>query len=61
MGEDRKAKQAYEMREERRYGRRRPRIALEDGIQRIGQKHGKTSAEMRRLCEDRTEWRKWIE
>ena len=61
MGEDRKAKQAYEMRVEGRYGRGRPRIMWEDGIQRIGQKHGRTLAEMRRLCEDRTEWWKWTE
>ena len=61
MGEDRKAKQAYEMRVEGRYDRGRPRITWEDGIQRVGQKHGRTLAEMRRLCEDRTEWWKWIE
>ena len=61
MGEDRKAKQAYEMRVEGRYGRGRPRITWEDGIQRIGQKHGRALAEMRRLCEDRTEWQNWIE
>ena len=41
--------------------RGRPRITWEDGIQIIGQKHGRTLAEMRRLCENRTEWRKWIE
>ena len=58
MGEDRKAKQAYEMRVEGRYGRGKPRITWEDGIQRIGQKHGRTLAKMK-LCEDRMEWRKW--
>ena len=31
MGEDRKAKQAYEMRVEERYGRGRPRITWENG------------------------------
>ena len=39
MEEDWKAKQAYEMRVEGRYGRGRPRIMWEDGTQRIGQKH----------------------
>ena len=57
--EDRKAK--HEMRVEGRYGRGRPRIMWDDGIQRTRQKHGRTLAEMRRLCKDGTEWWKWIE
>lgn len=61
MGDERKTKQAFEMRVEGRSGRGRPRTTWEDGIQRIGQKHGRTMVEMRRMSEDRTGWKRWIE
>lgn len=61
MGEERKAKQVFEMRVGGRSGRGRPRITWEDRIERIGQKHGKTVMEMKRISEDRSKWRKWIE
>ncbi|PSN47962.1 hypothetical protein C0J52_10334 [Blattella germanica] len=50
-----------EMRTEGRIGRGRPRLKWEDTVERIGQKRGKTMVELRRMCRDRDQWRRWLD
>ena len=61
MPEERKPKQIMEMRTEGRIGRGRPRLKWEDTVERIGQKRGKTMVELRRMCRDRDQWRRWLD
>ena len=38
-----------------------PRITWEDGIERMGRQREKTPGKMRRMAENQTEWKKWVE
>ena len=61
MPDERKPKQAMEMRREERTGRGRPRIKWENTIERMGLKRGKTMMEIKRMCRDRSHWMNWTE
>lgn len=61
MTEDSKAKQMLEVRVQGRRGIGRPRIMLEDRMEKIGRDRNRTMGEMRRMMRDRNEWRRWID
>ena len=61
MPEERKPRQAMEVRRERRIGRGRPRIKWENTIERLGWKRGKTMIEIKRMYRNRNHWRNWTE
>ena len=61
MTEDSKVKQMLEVRVQGRRGIGRPRIMLEDRMEKIGRDRNRTMGEMRRMMRDRNEWRRWID
>ncbi|PSN33546.1 hypothetical protein C0J52_25414 [Blattella germanica] len=61
MTEDSKGKQILEVRVQRRRGIGRPRMMLEDRMEKIGRDRNGTMGEMRGMLRDRNEWRRWID
>ena len=60
MAENSKVKHMIEMKVQGRRGKGRPRIMLEDRMEKIGRQRNKTMGEMRSMMRDRSEWRKLI-
>ena len=60
MKEERKEKQVCEMKVEGKMPRGRPRNTWEDRMEVIGRVRGKTLTQMKRECQDRSKWKKWV-
>ena len=61
MNDCRKEKAATEMAVEGKNPRGRPRATFLDRIVKIGQKRGKTVPQLKKECQDRGKWKKWVQ
>jgi hypothetical protein len=60
MVSERKPKLVLEARPEGERGKGRPRVKWEEYVEGLARKRGRRLPEMRRLAEDRDEYRKWL-
>ena len=60
MEEDRKPREVMEARPEGRRGRGRPRLEWEGYVERLAARRGLSMNDVKRLAQNRREFRKWL-